>query len=381
MKKLPWLFLLACFACNDEATPIPDVTVPVIIFDEGNENRTVSIEVTLTSAYDQPLDIAYRTNGMSAKPGVDFVEANSSFTIPAGSLSGTADIEFIGDEHLELTEVFQLILTHNGEEITYEIQIDDEDSYTPEKDADGFITPAVYPSMELVWSDEFDGTEIDGASWTHEIGNGCDKGICGWGNNELQVYTDAEANSFVKDGALTIVARDESEFTSARMISQDKQEFQFGRIDIRAKMPEGQGIWPAIWMLGTNIDEVGWPVCGEIDIMELVGHNPSTTHGTAHYDANGYASKTSSRNVQPPASLQDEYHVYSIIWEQNEIKWMLDYNQYNVLTQKMVGATYPFNQSFFFILNIAVGGNWPGDPDETTTFPQRMQVDYVRVFR
>jgi beta-glucanase (GH16 family) len=165
------------------------------------------------------------------------------------------------------------------------------------------------------------------------------------------------------------------------MITKAKKEFQYGRIDIRARLPYGQGIWPAIWMLGANIDDVGWPRCGEIDIMELVGHLPKVSHGTAHYDVDGWASKGSSYALTTGQTFSDEFHVFTIVWEMNRIKWYVDYNKFFELSAQDVGGTYPFNNPFFFIMNIAVGGNWPGDPDETTVFPQTMEVDYIRVFQ
>ncbi|MEL6844095.1 MAG: glycoside hydrolase family 16 protein, partial [Bacteroidota bacterium] len=236
------------------------------------------------------------------------------------------------------------------------------------------------PSMELIWQDEFDGTSLNTTDWTFEYGNGCDKGLCGWGNNELQLYTDEEANIKLENGRMTITAReDNGTYTSTRIITQDKVEVRFGRIDIRAKMPKGQGIWPALWMLGANIDDVSWPMCGEIDIMELVGHEPATTHGTVHYDDSGYKYNGNSKTLST-GDLSDEFHVYSIVWDRDVIHWYLDNEWFKTFEKRNIG-TYPFNDAFFFIMNIAVGGNWPGSPDNTTVFPQEMVVDYVRVFQ
>ncbi|MCL4163673.1 UNVERIFIED_CONTAM: hypothetical protein GTU68_065965 [Idotea baltica] len=174
------------------------------------------------------------------------------------------------------------------------------------------------------------------------------------------------------------------EYTSARIVTVDKKEFLFGRIDIRAKLPYGQGVWPALWMLGANFPEEGWPNCGEIDIMELVGHEAEKIHGTAHW---GPAGQTYSNNHGDSIELDgeiyaDKFHVFSIVWDFNTIKWYMDDTLYFSINQNTVGnQAYPFNQEFFFIFNIAVGGQWPGNPDFTTTFPQRMVVDYIRVFQ
>jgi len=247
--------------------------------------------------------------------------------------------------------------------------------------ADGYITPENYTGYNLVWRDEFEGTSLNTADWNYEMGAG------GWGNQESQHYTDRSENSFVSNGRLTIEARQESyqgaPYTSARLTTQFKQAFRFGRVDIRAILPEGQGIWPALWMLGTEIQNVGWPACGEIDIMELVGHEPNIIHGTADWEPQV---QTWSFNKGTGTSLasgkfSDEYHVFSIVWEQNAIRWLLDDVEYFSLDNGEVNGNYPFNGDFFFIFNIAVGGQWPGYPDASTQFPQRMHVDYIRVFQ
>ena len=246
-------------------------------------------------------------------------------------------------------------------------------------DGDGYQGADSYPGMSLVWSDEFEGTTINSSNWTYDLGNS------GWGNNEWQNYTSSPNNSSVADGFLTITARQEGGgYTSARMKTVDLQEFQFGRIDIRAKLPEGQGIWPALWMLGANFPEGGWPQCGEIDIMELVGHQPSTVHGTAHWGSNFNVHQYTGSSVTLPggAKFSDAFHLFSVVWEQNSIQWYMDDQLYfSINNTQMNGQPYPFNAPFFFIMNIAVGGNWPGYPDATTQFPQTMMVDYVRVFQ
>ena len=246
-------------------------------------------------------------------------------------------------------------------------------------DGDGYQGADSYPGMSLVWSDEFEGTTINSSNWTYDLGNS------GWGNNEWQNYTSSPNNCSVADGFLTITARQEGGgYTSARMKSVDLQEFQFGRIDIRAKLPEGQGMWPALWMLGANFPEGGWPQCGEIDIMELVGHQPSTVHGTAHWGSNFSVHQYTGSSVTLPggAKFSDAFHLFSVVWEQNSIQWYMDDQLYfSINNTQMNGQPYPFNAPFFFIMNIAVGGNWPGYPDATTQFPQTMMVDYVRVFQ
>jgi beta-glucanase (GH16 family) len=248
-------------------------------------------------------------------------------------------------------------------------------------DNTGYNTPLTYPGYTLAWADEFNTNVIDPASWTFEAGNNN-----GWGNNELQYYTGRSQNVFVSKGNLILEARAEAynllNYTSTRMITKNKKTFKFGRIDIRAKTPVGKGVWPALWMLGNNIDQVNWPACGEIDILELLGQEPNKIYGTMHWGASSAThSFFGSNYVLNPGSFDQQFHVYSIIWTQNNIKVLVDDIQYVSFSAANVSGNYPFNSEFFFIFNIAVGGNWPGSPDNSTSFPQRLIVDYVRVFQ
>ncbi|MAI24354.1 MAG: hypothetical protein CL828_09870 [Crocinitomicaceae bacterium] len=247
------------------------------------------------------------------------------------------------------------------------------------EDGEGYPAADTYEAMTLVWSDEFDGTSLNLDNWTYDLG------ASGWGNNEWQNYTNSTQNSSVADGYLTITARQEgSSYTSARLKSQGLQSFQYGRMDIRAKLPEGQGIWPAIWMLGDNFTSTGWPACGEIDIMEMIGHQPSTAHGTAHWGSSWNFHQYTGSSITLPngEKFSEAFHLFSVIWEENQITWLMDDQAYfSIDSAQMNGQPYPFNAQFFFIMNIAVGGNWPGYPDATTEFPQHMVVDCIRVFQ
>jgi beta-glucanase (GH16 family) len=242
----------------------------------------------------------------------------------------------------------------------------------------GFSTPETYSGMTLVWRDEFNGPSINSSDWTFETGAG------GWGNNELQFYR-AE-NAAIQDGNLVITAKKESfqgsDYTSTRMITKNKKSFQYGRIDIRAVLPKGQGIWPALWMLGANIDAQPWPKCGEIDIMEMIGGSgkEKTVYGTGHWDNAGQQADAGGNYSLTGKVFSDEFHVFSIVWTASSIIWYVDNVQYYVLSITPAGLS-EFKNQFFFIFNIAVGGNWPQDPDGTTIFPQHMIVDYVRVFQ
>jgi beta-glucanase (GH16 family) len=248
--------------------------------------------------------------------------------------------------------------------------------------ATGYISPTSYPGLTLVWEDNFTGAALNTSDWTYEIGRGSN----GWGNNELQFYR--QENTSIVDGHLVITAKKENfsgaEYTSSRLITKDKRSFKYGRIDIRAALPKGKGIWPAFWMLGANFSTVGWPKCGEIDIMEMVGGpgKDNTIYGTLHWDNNGSHACTCGDDgyTIPSGSLANEFHVYSVVWTADKITWYLDDVLHHEIDTRPAEMS-EFDAAHFLIFNIAVGGNWPGNPDATTQFPQRLIVDYVRVFQ
>ena len=239
----------------------------------------------------------------------------------------------------------------------------------------------------LAWSDEFDsGSRPDESRWVYDLGGG------GWGNQELQTYTSRADNAALRDGALVITARAERltgpdgiarDYTSARLKTKDRFAQTYGKFEARIKVPRGQGLWPAFWMLGADIDAVGWPQCGEIDVMEHIGREPSTVHGTLHgpgYSGAGGQGAAANPDGGPVA---DAFHVFAVEWEPGEIRWYVDGRQYfsRKPSDLPAGARWVFDHDFFLLLNVAVGGSWPGSPDATTTFPQEMAVDYVRVYR
>lgn len=240
-------------------------------------------------------------------------------------------------------------------------------------------TPPPAPVWALDWSDEFDGSTLDHSKWLEETGGG------GWGNNELENYTSRTDNVRVENGVLVIEARQESyggnAYTSARIKTAGLQERTYGRYEARIKLPSGQGLWPAFWMLGNNIGSVGWPGCGEIDIMENVGKTPATVYGTLH--GPGYSGANGFQNSYSLGSgnFADAFHVFAVEWEPAEIRWYVDGTLYHRATPALVNGAWVFDHPFFLILNVAVGGYWPGNPDSNTVFPQQMLVDYVRVYR
>jgi beta-glucanase (GH16 family) len=242
----------------------------------------------------------------------------------------------------------------------------------------------------LTWSDEFNGpngSAVDSSKWTFDTGGD------GWGNNELEYYTDRARNSYQQDGNLVIKVLKKKytgskgvmrNYTSARLKTAGKFSQAYGRFEARIKIPRGQGIWPAFWMLGANIDKVPWPDCGEIDIMENIGKEPNLVHGTIH--GPGYSGADAigkSYALLGEQKYFDDFHVYAVEWEPKEIRFYVDQFLYETRTPADLpqGAKWAYDHPFFLLLNVAVGGSWPGNPDATSVYPQTMLVDYVRVYK
>ena len=239
------------------------------------------------------------------------------------------------------------------------------------------------PAAQYLWHDEFDGESIDLNKWTFEIGTGAS----GWGNNEWEYYTDRKENAYVKDGVLHIRAQKEDyegqKYTSARMLTKGKFAFKYGTVEARIALPTGKGIWPAFWMLGENFDTVGWPACGEIDIIEAV-NTENKIYGTNHW-ANGaeyatYGNNTGDYRNQKFDLDITQFHTYKFTWDEKYIRMFVDDFMYHeILIEGNEGDTEEFHKPFFFLLNVAVAGNWPGFEVDDSQFPNEMLVDYIRV--
>ncbi|WP_416394588.1 MULTISPECIES: family 16 glycosylhydrolase [unclassified Curtobacterium] len=245
----------------------------------------------------------------------------------------------------------------------------------------GRSAPAAAAAGTLLAADEFDGpagSAPNSAVWRFDLGAG------GWGNGELQTYTDSRRNAALDGtGNLVITARREADgsYTSARLKTEGTTTAQYGRIEARIRMPRGQGIWPAFWMLGADIGSVGWPACGEIDVMENVGYEPAVVHGTVHGPGYSGAQGVSAAYRNPTgAAFADGFHVFGVDWRPDAVTWTVDGTAYRTVTRQDVGTNpWVFDKPFFVVLNVAVGGSWPGSPDASTRFPQQMTVDWVRV--
>jgi len=264
------------------------------------------------------------------------------------------------------------------------------DEQQPRGASDELISTPVSSRWQLIWHDEFDGppgSKPDEHKWTPELGGG------GWGNQELQYYTDHNA---YQDGMghLVIEARLEysahsfcwygpCRYTSARLITKEKFALTYGRVEARIQIPSGQGIWPALWMLGQDIDVVGWPECGEIDIMENIGREPATVHGTIHGPNYSGAGGISESYSLKKGRFADHFHRFAMEWDSDQIAFFVDGTTYFTVTRAAVEqrGKWVYDHPFYLLLNVAVGGSWPGEPDSSSTYPQSLLVDYVRVYQ
>ncbi|CAN5501038.1 hypothetical protein BH10BAC2_BH10BAC2_28610 [soil metagenome] len=379
-------------SCSKNSSDTPTETLPVAkvnsLSQERSTNATIfRFTVSLDKTAAAEATVHYATVPATAEADKDYTPVSGTLTIPAGQKQATFDVEVTGDSTRKEDQFFYVQIDNpkncqvSGNGKNSGTIINANGLYFP-VDNTGYSTPNNYLGYALAWSDEFDGNAVDNANWTFESGNNN-----GWGNAELENYTNRTENAFVSKGNLIIEAREDnyqsSNYTSARMITKGKQAFTFGRVDIRAKLPKGKGVWPALWMLGSNIDAVSWPACGEIDILELLGQEPNKIYGTLHWGANTAAHESKGSNyILGAGSFDEQFHVYTMLWKEDNIKLYIDDIEFLTVDKTdLTGSEYPFNKNFFFIFNIAVGGNWPGSPDATTVFPQRMIVDYVRVFQ
>lgn len=404
MKYLFSSFLAVCLfiSCGKEDTVTPPmVELPSLSMDplsvvEGDETKSIFVTLRLNKLPGEAVLVTLETADLTATDGEDYIGFDSKqVEFGATDVQASCKIDILGDDEFEETEEFAVRVTQiDGATITTSqvvIQIENDDEnigvlIIPET---GYTTPTSYPGMNLIWSDEFDGTELNDSNWTHQIGNTDEFGNTGWGNSELQFYR--EENTSIVEGNLVIKSDREIfggfNYTSSRIRTKDKFDFKYGRVDIRAVLPTGKGIWPALWLLGTNFNDVGWPACGEIDIVEILGlNNPGDRiEATCHWSdpaAGGSLNHAQfgSSYTLPSGKFDEEFHVYTLEWSPNQIRVAVDDNFY--FTINTTPATLSeFRNNFFLIFNTAVGGLRVGSPNASTVFPKFMIVDYIRVFQ
>jgi hypothetical protein len=393
MKKIVSLIslILLFYSCNGSNNPpIEIVQTKLSVLDVSHERSSKQATlfrfyINISTSSSKDITVDYKTGDISAIAGKDYTAVSGTLTILANQTIAYIDVFVSRDSlrqadqtfYIEISTPTNAVISGTGKAIG---TIINNGTYYP-TDSTGFTSPLSYPGYTLVWNDEFNGSTINTNDWNFETGGS------GWGNNELEYYTNSTKNAYLSNGNLVIEAKKETmgtnNYTSARMNTAGKKTFQYGRIDIRAKVPVAAGLWPALWMLGSNISTVGWPTCGETDIMELVGSSPNRVVGSIHWaQANGSSGTYNNAYFLSSGDFSQQFHVFSLIWKQNYIQILVDGIAYVTATNSSLSSgSWPFNSPSFLIFNVAVGGDWPGAPPASTTFPQRMFVDYIRVFQ
>ncbi len=387
-------FPILISGCKKDDAPSDEVPEPGIMIDgvtlfEGHEGLIdFPFPVSFNRAFNKDITIHYKTADGIAKAGIDYeAVTNGSIVIPAGKTSGNIVIKVIGNDIREADKTFTVELLSSDYGVilrnsaTGYIRNDDN---TIKIATTGYEAATSYDGYTLEWQDEFT-DRVDPDIWWNQNGDGCPD-LCGWGNNESQYYTDRSSNIFIQDGHLVIEARPENyqgkSYTSSKILTTGKKAMRYGRIDIRAQLPYGQGIWPAFWMMPEESKYGGWPSSGEIDIMEMVGHQSNMVHGTVHYGPGPSSIHQTSSHVKAGGGIfNDDFNVFSLVWKEDELIWLVNDQEFKRITpDQLDGQFWPFNEYFYLIINFAVGGNWPGYPDATTLFPQWLVVDYVRYY-
>ena len=383
--------LCFCSCSKPSNPPTPIVTLPelsILDVSQVRDNKLTAnyrVFINVSTSSTKSITVNYTTIDGTAIANKDYTPVQGIVTIQPNTSVGFIDVPVKGDSlrqpdqyfYIQLSAPVNATISGAGKAT---VTIQNKGTYFP-SDGSGYSTPLTYPGYTLSWSDEFNGTTLDATSWNYEIGGS------GWGNHELEYYTSSTNNAFLSSGNLVIEARKETigtnNYTSARLTTFGKRQFTYGRVDIRAKLPVSKGMWPALWMLGSNISTVPWPGCGETDIMELIGTNPKQVIGSIHWaKADGSNGTINNGYSLSTEDFSQHFHVFSLIWKQNSIQMLVDDQVYMTGTSSQITSGFwPFNAPSFFIFNVAVGGDWPGSPDASTIFPQRMLVDYIRVFQ
>ncbi|HEX2396249.1 MAG TPA: family 16 glycosylhydrolase [Bacteroidales bacterium] len=358
-------FSFVALTCKKEdPVVLPEIKISdsIISVCEDAPGESARISVSLSNTFEEEVTVDYTTVDSTAVSGENYESLSGTLVFAPGVKTASFNITILHD-------------TANKQDLYFKIQFSNP--------VNAQITNQMLKIKlfnvdfsNLVWSDEFGDNVLNTAWWNYEQGNNN-----GWGNNELEVYTNLTDNVHLDSGYLHITALNPSAslYTSGRITTLGKKEYTYGRIEIRAKMPVGRGIWPALWTLGPNITTVGWPKCGEIDIMEYLGHQPDLVYGTVHWEENGHKYVGSNKRLST-GSYHEDFHVFTLIWTPDRLRWLVDNQQYYE-REKTNTQFFPFDLPQFLIFNVAVGGNWPGYPDGTTTFPQHMIVDYVRWYQ
>ena len=348
------------FACSSDSSSFPTN----VILSSSNES---SLSSSVPSATSSSRSAAIGSSNSSSSNVILISSSESSLSSSIPSATSSSWSAAIGSSSSSSSNV---ILSSSSEESS---------------NSSSSSNKVTEPAEVYFWNEEFDGETIDTSKWTYDIGTGSN----GWGNNEKEYYTSRKDNAYIKDGVLHICAKKEDyegqKYTSARMLTKGKFAFKYGTVEARIALPTGKGIWPAFWMLGENFDTVGWPACGEIDIIEAV-NSENIVYGTNHW-ANGseyatYGNNTGNYRDQKHEMDITQFHTYKFTWDEKYIRMFVDEFMYHeILIENSTGDTEEFHKPFFFLLNVAVAGNWPGFEVDDAQFPNEMLVDYIRVLK
>lgn len=373
--------------------PKTPAVVPAISVNNVTQVRDTAVASTYTFAVSlsqqttDTVTVSYATADSSAFANTDYTPSSGTLTFLPGNSVGVVKVTVKPSNLRAANSIFLIKLTNpvNSTLSTPEGNgIIENQGNNLGSDTTGYQTPSSYVGYKPLWSDEFNESTVNTNYWQYDLGNG------GWGNQELECYTDS--NATIAGGYLQIQAKQQnvvyngvnSSYTSTRVNTAGKFSFEYGRIDIRAKLPVAPGMWPALWFLGNDFGTAGWPGCGETDLMELVGSNPHLVTGSIHWlEGNGQEGTLNNTYTLPGgADYSQKFHVFSLVWTKTQITMYVDDIPYMSQSSTSISSgTWPFNQPQFLIMNVAVGGNWPGSPTAQTVFPQSMYVDYVRVFQ
>jgi hypothetical protein len=377
---LVWFFLALLPGCKDYDIPAPAVTIDGVSDYRQTVDTDFEFKINIPHASTSDISVNYVTTDGTAMAGVDFVFTSGVAVIPAGSLSTVVKVMVKADSLRRDFQFFNLELSHpvnctiaGGQAIG---KIENGDLLFFPVDGAGYRTAD--SDIAPVWSDEFNGKNVDPGNWSFDTGD------TGWGNHELQLYTDRTQNVFVSSGNLIIEARKESSyggygtFTSARLTTRGKKNFKYGKIEIRAKVPCVEGFMSSLWMLGSNVGSEGWPRCGEIAMMQLP-HSENVVYNTLRWGDSANVTHQHGTNHSLGVVSENTFHVFTMTWNASSIAMYIDDEM--TFYSATDDETLPFNKDFFFNVSLAVGGDWPGPPTESTQFPQRLVVDYIRVYQ
>ncbi len=373
--------ILASCSKNDNGNLTPTVKLlPRNDYEGTGENKMLDVTVTLSPAADVPVTITYSTVDSTAVGNKDFIPiTDATLVFQPGETSKTIQVEIISDSVIEFTEAFKIqinsVQNAEGSGLSLPITIYDDDSLDITQVADGFISPDSYRNMYLFYDDEFNDSSVNINKWSYDVGEGI------WAD-QWQEYTSNPDNIRESGGLLKITARNNSgHYTSGRINSASTHPFKYGLVEIRAKFPKGTGLWPSVWLLGSSYNGTNWPLCGEMDIATLKGQVPGQMIGSAFYDITDPVRKDGFYTLPGYGeTFADEFHVFSILWQQDKIDWYVDNKKYLELNKSELGSGWPFNDYFGLYISFAVGGSFVGPPNDSTVFPQTFELDYVRGF-